>query len=281
MERREERRTSGTECSGVYHADSMENDSIDHESTDLYLLVDQNGHQSRAWLCEGCREDEEGESRVVAIEGQRRTDNPRWPDYVYNGAYFLPDGTEVLYRGDLYRDGRDLVSFPREFGREMEALAGRPLTPRMVECDEGHKYHLQVERFPIVYPCPECAKDLDLEHWFRGRNWSLDHTGGGCTAWTFTDDREEGGEWYVMVTDDASAPRESGDLWEPCVGLYAIDAEGEYLNDEGEWFWTQERDAEAMLALAAMDLPDGLREWITDATKVLTAFPPSDPIWED
>jgi len=180
-------------------------------------------------------------------------------DYIPNAAYFLPDGREAIYIGGpndestpMSTTGRDEVEvfIPRrkdrqdrpedegrgfKIGQAVEPLDGRPLSPRIVDCEKGHHYHLTIDSFPVTYPCPECAKDHDLERLFRESNWQLDQTGGGCTAWAFYLPQEDGGYWKVMVTDDLAAPRRSDDLSEYSIGIYQIGTDGEYVDDNGTW----------------------------------------------
>lgn len=197
-------------------------------------------------------------------------------DYERGGAYYIasgPDtGEEVVYQGLLEIDGeeREMIMFPhvRQWPpRPQEPLGERTLTPRMVTCEEGHEYHLMVECFPVAAQCPVCGPG-DVEDYFRRQNYDLWHTGGGCTAWAWEYDRDGGGYWLIMVTDDASAPRKREELFEPCVGIYEIDASGDYVDDNGLWCGGWE-DEDNDAKLATLEIPEPVRRRVEEALAVL------------
>lgn len=196
--------------------------------------------------------------------------------YVDGGAYFLPDGTEVLFYVD-HRDGVERISFPRSRPRRLpEDLDGRVMRPRMVECSKGHPdYHLRVEVFPVTFPCPVCAESHDIAEWMEANNYGLSHTGGGCTAWDWVYDDDDGRNWQILVADEASAPRSSGELDWPMVIINEFDADGEFISDEaGAWVedYTKSRE-DSMAALDALDAPEEVKQWAREAADYLRQFP--------
>lgn len=215
--------------------------------------------------------------------------------YEVNGAYFLPDGTEVIYRGKVehgerrWSDGRvetysgdHIIRFPRDYDRLSEDLGDRTLSPRMVTCDEGHTYHLIVENFPVTKGCPVCAVP-ELEEAFRSHNWFLAHTGGGCTAWQQTYEADDGTTWTVWVTNDLSAPRTTDEICDYAIGVYQIGFNGEWVSEEGEWFhswelagWVRKPDAPSREEWPGT--PPGMfeewNEWVADTGVEVTLNDP-------